>query len=524
MKKLVSLCVLGDLPQGKPRLLRAEGRRLACVRRGTRVDVVDDRCPHEGHPLSMGLVRDGVLTCPWHNWKFDLGTGRCLFGGEAVRRYPVELVGEEVFVDLALDPAEAELQLEEDLVRAVADGAVDGALREGLRLARVANDPRAPFAPLVRMAASRPPFGAGDALVAADAALALARAGVLDDAEALAVAAQAVADEVRSRPARPLPRATPAQLADRDAFLEDLLEERRAEAVARVLGLPPSVGVAEVADAWLVPFASLKLWDRGTSLARVRAGAGLAAELGERVREDVLAGLATSLGWAVAESDLPAWRATRAGLHDAARLAPGTEPLGDAAAAELRRAALQTEREAIDATLAHARRGADPRALLEALATASLERLASYDLARSIRAGSTVTAWEPARAVLLAHAATRAPAPRFALTHAVMLAGLLGRLGRVSLPGHDALGASDDVALREAARDAALAPRCPWSDRGRAAALAAACLALCARDPSRVPLATRALVRATREDLGAGLARIAATARRLVEGAEPDED
>ena len=31
---------------------------------------------------------DGVLTCKWHNWKFELGTGACMFGGEGVRRFP----------------------------------------------------------------------------------------------------------------------------------------------------------------------------------------------------------------------------------------------------------------------------------------------------------------------------------------------------------------------------------------------------------------------------------------------------
>lgn len=508
--------MLADLPAGKPRLVRAEGQRLACVRRGERIDVVDDRCPHEGHPLSMGLVRDGVLTCPWHNWKFDLGTGRCLFGGEAVRHYPVEVVNDEVFVDLTLDEGETRLRLEEDFVRAVAEGAIDGAVREALRLARVAGDPLAAYVPLVRMACQRTPFGAGDAVVGIDAALALRAAGVLDDAEALAVAAQAAADETRARGSRPLPEPVPSTLEDRDAFLEDLLEERRNDAVARVLGLPLETPVGEVTAAWLVPFASLKLWDRGTTLARVRSAEAIATALGGRAREELLAGVATSLGWAVAESDLPAWRPTRVGLQEAARLEVGGAPLADAEA--YARAVLTGEREAVQATLAAARAGAAPEALLASLADAALVRLASYDLARSDRAGSTVTGWEAARAVIFAHAAARAPSGRFALAHAVMLAGVVGRLARVSTEAAD----EDAPSLSEAARLAALEPRCTWGGRGRAAALAAACVAL-GREPHRAALAARALVRATQRDTGGGLARIAATAKRLVDGAEVDE-
>jgi nitrite reductase/ring-hydroxylating ferredoxin subunit len=34
-----------------------------------------DRCPHRDIPLSRGLVKDGMLTCPGHFWRFDLTTG-----------------------------------------------------------------------------------------------------------------------------------------------------------------------------------------------------------------------------------------------------------------------------------------------------------------------------------------------------------------------------------------------------------------------------------------------------------------
>ncbi|MSP50634.1 MAG: hypothetical protein EXQ95_15085 [Alphaproteobacteria bacterium] len=44
-------------------LFQTEGGILAC----------NNRCPHEGYPLREGNL-DGacILTCNWHNWKFDL--------------------------------------------------------------------------------------------------------------------------------------------------------------------------------------------------------------------------------------------------------------------------------------------------------------------------------------------------------------------------------------------------------------------------------------------------------------------
>jgi nitrite reductase (NADH) small subunit len=48
--------------------------------------VTDGHCPHAGGDLAGGRVEDNVVTCPWHEWSFDLDTGRCTTGKEAVLR------------------------------------------------------------------------------------------------------------------------------------------------------------------------------------------------------------------------------------------------------------------------------------------------------------------------------------------------------------------------------------------------------------------------------------------------------
>ena len=59
-------------------------------------------CPHEDVALAGGdLDGDGVLTCPGHGYRFDLATGRCEHDAALIlRRYPVTVVGDEVWVDL----------------------------------------------------------------------------------------------------------------------------------------------------------------------------------------------------------------------------------------------------------------------------------------------------------------------------------------------------------------------------------------------------------------------------------------
>src|SRR6187397_3061345 len=39
---------------------------------------LDDRCPHVGFPLHRGTVESGLVTCHWHNARFDLASGGTL--------------------------------------------------------------------------------------------------------------------------------------------------------------------------------------------------------------------------------------------------------------------------------------------------------------------------------------------------------------------------------------------------------------------------------------------------------------
>ena len=42
------------------------------------VYAIDNRCPHMGFPLSRGSVKNGILTCHWHEAMFEL-SGGCTF-------------------------------------------------------------------------------------------------------------------------------------------------------------------------------------------------------------------------------------------------------------------------------------------------------------------------------------------------------------------------------------------------------------------------------------------------------------
>ncbi len=96
----VPLAALADSDRA---LVELEGRRIALFRVDSTVHAVANGCPHAGNPLLLGEVAGTTLTCAFHGWRFDLATGACLAGDEAVRRYATELRGDEVWLEVPPD-------------------------------------------------------------------------------------------------------------------------------------------------------------------------------------------------------------------------------------------------------------------------------------------------------------------------------------------------------------------------------------------------------------------------------------
>ncbi len=100
----VELIPLSNCHLGGGTFVERSGLELAVFRLTDpdRVIVVDNACPHAGGNLSGGEVTGNVVTCPWHQWKFDLKTGVCTHSPLAhVRRYPAEVRDGLVWADLS---------------------------------------------------------------------------------------------------------------------------------------------------------------------------------------------------------------------------------------------------------------------------------------------------------------------------------------------------------------------------------------------------------------------------------------
>ena len=75
----------GSLPElraGEVRGLVCEGRSLFLRFTGKEYRVYDGVCPHQSTMIPVDALKGMTLTCPKHNWKFDLVTGNCIANGE----------------------------------------------------------------------------------------------------------------------------------------------------------------------------------------------------------------------------------------------------------------------------------------------------------------------------------------------------------------------------------------------------------------------------------------------------------
>lgn len=402
-REIIDLGSAEDLTDGSAVLRKApDGRRYMCVRVADRVHVLDDRCPHQGYPLSQGSVRGAELTCAWHNWKFDLSTGQCTFGGEAVKRYDVDVTSGSLLVDVTVDVDSESTRLSAGIRRAVAEVDVGAAVRDGLRLGDL--DPsigraHSALSVLVEDAATRAPWGFDHAVATLADLSSWVERGWLADAPALCVAATLVA-ESRGFIA-------PRERADADVAAEVGLaaavrEERRgdAESLARAM---VRRGEADEACVAMLPVVTDHLLayghgaiyaDKARSLVRRFPGAA----------EEVTASLAVSLGWATRETSLPPWTATRRAMERVS-----LAKIGDTALGERRNAyedsVLERERSAVDATVELIESGVSPRTLLVAIAHAAARRIARFDDAWQQRVDAPVSVLDVTHTLTFADAA-----------------------------------------------------------------------------------------------------------------------
>ena len=82
-------------------MVTVNGRHVALFRLGDDFFALDNMCLHRGGPLCDGPIEDGVVTCPWHGWSYEIRTGTMVQDPRVgVSKHDVRIEGDEISIRL----------------------------------------------------------------------------------------------------------------------------------------------------------------------------------------------------------------------------------------------------------------------------------------------------------------------------------------------------------------------------------------------------------------------------------------
>ena len=76
------VAAMDDIPQQEAAYFEVAGRHLFTYRKGDEINVYDSRCPHQVTDIPHLSLQGKILTCPKHEWAFDIESGQCIAKGK----------------------------------------------------------------------------------------------------------------------------------------------------------------------------------------------------------------------------------------------------------------------------------------------------------------------------------------------------------------------------------------------------------------------------------------------------------
>jgi nitrite reductase/ring-hydroxylating ferredoxin subunit len=376
MTGYVRAIATADIPDDGGRLWRHDDKRIALFRTERGIFAADNRCPHQGYALKDGDIRGDVLTCAWHNWKFQLTDGKCLFGGENIRTYPVSVRDGQVYVDVT-DPAPEQIapELFASLLDAMGNIDTGRIARDTMRLRGIGTPLTEVVRTGVEYGATRAEYGWNHSL--ATLADCLTMASLMEGPLSALPVVQGLATVSRTEVRRPL-RAQPSptevtSIPDALAEFPLLIDAERgdeAEALLRGL-LLAGASASQVRHAFLTAITDHFL-GYGHPMIYCQKAFDLLDRIGWSSADLVLSPLVPAIAWSTRYDRLPYMRRFLRALSSA----PGPAP-----AAGLRRTLLDgAPEEAVAAVLGALDDGRPVPAIIDDISSVAASRLGRFDL------------------------------------------------------------------------------------------------------------------------------------------------
>ncbi len=101
MPEFITVAKVGAIPEGQGKTFAVGARLIAVFHEAGGYFAIDDACPHMGASLGAAPVESGVVTCPWHDWRFNVRDGIwCDNPRIKITTYRVQVEGDEIRVEV----------------------------------------------------------------------------------------------------------------------------------------------------------------------------------------------------------------------------------------------------------------------------------------------------------------------------------------------------------------------------------------------------------------------------------------
>ncbi len=99
MPEFVTVARVGSIADGEGITVTVGDRLVAVFNQNGTYSAIDDLCPHIGASLGAGHCEDGIVTCPWHAWRFRLSDGAWADSPRIkIDTFETRVVGDEIQV------------------------------------------------------------------------------------------------------------------------------------------------------------------------------------------------------------------------------------------------------------------------------------------------------------------------------------------------------------------------------------------------------------------------------------------
>lgn len=98
----IKVAVIDDFETKDMKSLSVLGKKIGVFKRADgSFYAIETGCKHQGANLLKGRIESGVVTCPRHDWQYDLKTGECIsHDSPKLRQYVVKIEGNDIKISL----------------------------------------------------------------------------------------------------------------------------------------------------------------------------------------------------------------------------------------------------------------------------------------------------------------------------------------------------------------------------------------------------------------------------------------